>query len=620
MILRLLRAVVPHAALILGALITLVAMRARAEPPFWGTIFIDPDIITASDPTAFTHMTSGGQGMRVVYDRRVTNWVTINAYLFNGFFNDGLRTEVQVNPEFGSATAASVEANKYLVAVGRLPTALRKDVAALWIHQGVEPFGGGNNSILIHTGQGEQYIADGILEETLVHEGSHTSVDAAHASAAGWIAAQNADPEFISVYARDNPTREDIAETLLTWLAVRYRPDRITTDMANTIMSSVPNRIAYFDRQYFDMHPIIPLSPLEVTVPGCLITASSGNSPPTQTASNAIDNNATSKYLNFDKINTGLTVTRSGKRAVRALTLISAEDFPVRDPSSFVIEGSSNGINFVRIASNAVPAFPARHFIQSFPLPGTNDFNVYRVLFPTVSNQVAANSMQIAEVELLQYVELTSPSDTVNITLPGNAVDVRGVGALFDRQLGDVRKLEVAPIAGGSTIVHLIPATGRTVLKGFELIGAADDMTYPERRPTSVTVAGSHDGINYTNLATVTPAAPTSNLQIQEFSATSNNIAWTQYRITFGPPVSGDRLQIGEMRLFGETVPAMGIARSAANVVLSWPDSPGFILERRTALPGVTWAVVGNATVLSNGIRTVTLPRSSASEFFRLRK
>jgi len=48
---------------------------------------------------------------------------------------------------------------------------------------GVQPFGGGNNSIPIHTGQTEIYEGDGILEETLVHGSSHTSLDASHAAA-----------------------------------------------------------------------------------------------------------------------------------------------------------------------------------------------------------------------------------------------------------------------------------------------------------------------------------------------------------------------------------------------------------------------------------------------------
>jgi len=365
---------------------------------------------------------------------------------------------------------------------------------------------------------------------------------------------------------------------------------------------------------------------IDASVPGDTIAPTSASSPPGQGVTNAIDNTVTNKYLNFDKLNAGMTITPTGQRPVRALTLISAEDAPERDPSSFVLEGSDDGTSFNRIASNAVPAFSTRHFVQSVAFPNTNVFNVYRLLFPTVSNAVAANSMQIAEVELLYWPEITSTNDAVSITLPPGAVDVQGVGALFDRQLDGIRKLEVAPLTNSNTIIDIIPAAGATVLKGFELIGAADDFTYPQRRPSSVVVAGSNDGLNYTNLATMTPAAPSSNLQIQEFSTSSNATAFARYRIIFGPPVGGDRLQVGEMRLFGEAAPVvlpppvLSIRASDNNLLVSWTDNPGFALETRTDLNGTNWTPVVTTPVLSNGVNTVTLSAAGNASFFRLRK
>lgn len=238
--------------------------------PFSGTIFIDPDIITPSDPTTFTGMQYAGRGDRVMFDRRVDAFVTLNAYLFNVSFSDGLSTEFEVNPEFGSVDAAANQASTYATVIGRLPTVLRTDVETVWIHQGVQPFGGGNHNLLIHTGQGAFYGAQGILEETLVHEAAHTSLDAAHASSPGWLAAQLADPNFISDYARDNPTSEDIAESFLPYLAVRYRSDRISQSLADTITNTIPNRIAYFDHQNFDMFPI------QVPEPSTILLAALG--------------------------------------------------------------------------------------------------------------------------------------------------------------------------------------------------------------------------------------------------------------------------------------------------------------------------------------------------------
>jgi len=237
---------------------------AKAAPPFSGTIFIDPDIITEADPTTYQSIVATGRGNRMMFDRRVNDWVYLNAYLFEADFSDGLRTEIQVNPEFGSANAARAQATKYAPVIGRLPTCLRVNVATVWIHKGVQPFGGGNNNLLIHTGQADRYSAIGILEEVFVHEASHTSLDGIHTDAPGWLDAQLADPEFISTYARDYPDREDIAESFLGYLAIRYRPERISQSLFKTITQTIPHRIGYFGGQDFDMRPIAVRAPLSI--------------------------------------------------------------------------------------------------------------------------------------------------------------------------------------------------------------------------------------------------------------------------------------------------------------------------------------------------------------------
>lgn len=246
------------AILLAAALVLAAAPSAQTTPPYAGTIFLDPDIVLPSDPSVFEAATYTGRGLRTVFDRRVNAFVEINAYLFGLSFSDGTTIEAQINPEFGSEARARTEAETYGRFVGQLARALRRDVDALWIHMGVEPFGGGNRSILIHTGQAALYVRDGVLEETLIHEAAHTSLDADHATSPGWIAAQGADPTFISTYARDNPQREDIAESVLPYLAVRYRRNRISADVYDTVTAAIPNRIAYFDAQGFDLTPFHP--------------------------------------------------------------------------------------------------------------------------------------------------------------------------------------------------------------------------------------------------------------------------------------------------------------------------------------------------------------------------
>jgi hypothetical protein len=228
----------------------------QATPPFGGTIFLDPNIITDSDKTTFVSLSYTGQATRTMFDRRVDNWITVSPYLFNSTYDDGLSIEIQVNPEIQDSDAAEVDALKFADVIGRLPTALRIDVKTVWIHKGTKPFGGGNNNLLIHTGQSTLYENDGILEETLVHEASHTSLDAKHSASSGWTSAQESDGNFISTYARDNSTREDIAETFLVYMAIRYRSDRINKSLEEKILETIPNRIMYFDDQNFNMYPL----------------------------------------------------------------------------------------------------------------------------------------------------------------------------------------------------------------------------------------------------------------------------------------------------------------------------------------------------------------------------
>ena len=218
-----------------------------ATPPYKGTVFLDPNILTQSDPTALQSLTPEGRGDRVMFDRRVNGWITAHVFLFHARFDDGLTIEIQVNPELAAASLALAEASKYAESIGRLPTVLRTGVETVWLHRGRKLFGGGNKNILIHLQMAEEYIRDGFLEEALMHEGAHSSLDPQHGRSAGWRAAQAADGGYISEYARDHPDREDVAESFVPYFAVRHRVDRISKAMRATILKAIPNRIAYFD-------------------------------------------------------------------------------------------------------------------------------------------------------------------------------------------------------------------------------------------------------------------------------------------------------------------------------------------------------------------------------------
>lgn len=227
------------------------------RPPFHGTIFLSAKVITEEDPSTFVKLAYKGQQKRRMFDRRTNGWIANEPFIFLASFSDELTIEMQVNSEFGSEEKARELAEEYARVYGRLPRCLRTDVKTSWIHDGKKLFGGGNHNLLVHVDQSKEYESNGILEETLVHEATHSSLDGTLARDDGWIAAQQADMQFISKYALENPEREDVAETFLLWLAVRHRPDSLTKDQRRLIEETIPARLEFLDKQDFDLSPLI---------------------------------------------------------------------------------------------------------------------------------------------------------------------------------------------------------------------------------------------------------------------------------------------------------------------------------------------------------------------------
>ena len=189
-----------------------------------------------------------------MFDRRVNGWIDITPFLFVASFSDGTEIEVQVNNEFENKINAEEVALKYLEVIGKLPKLFRKDVETVWIHKGNEDFGGGNNNLLIHHNRGLQYEKNGFLEEIFLHEASHTSLDSYHSSSTEWIAAQIADNgNFISDYAKENPKREDVAETFPLCFAIKYKRDRLNDDIIRKIEKAISNRIRYCNSVFDNM-------------------------------------------------------------------------------------------------------------------------------------------------------------------------------------------------------------------------------------------------------------------------------------------------------------------------------------------------------------------------------
>ena len=242
-------------------LLVLFSIKVYSAPPYDGTIFYFPNVINTTDPTTFQELIYIGKDKRKMYDRRKGGgWINKNVFLFNAIYEER-KIEIQVNPEFKNSDTAFEEALMYSKIIGQLPNFLLTNVKTVWIHKGNEGWGGGNNNLLIHTGRSKEYILKGILGEAFIHEAAHTSLDWDYGGSVkqrDWDKARKKDKRYISDYAKKHPNREDVAESILTWIVVRYHMDRTAKYEIDKILKAIPNRLKYFDEQNFDMYPIVP--------------------------------------------------------------------------------------------------------------------------------------------------------------------------------------------------------------------------------------------------------------------------------------------------------------------------------------------------------------------------
>lgn len=226
-----------------------------AAQPYFGVSKNFPEALLATDPSVLKEVVYVGINECNVFDRRVNKSIMLKAYVFKAIWENGGSTQVIINPEVGTMDAAAGEARKYAVITGRLPFCLRRYIDRVVIHAGDEAFGGGNRGLLFYTGKTRVLEEKGTLEEIVVHEAAH-NLGQEIGSEAQWLTAQEKDTAFISEYARKFPLREDVSESFLAWLIVRYYKNRITPGKANTISTLIPARLQYFDEQQYDVHPV----------------------------------------------------------------------------------------------------------------------------------------------------------------------------------------------------------------------------------------------------------------------------------------------------------------------------------------------------------------------------
>ena len=231
------------------------------EPPFGGTMWDLPDLITSSDYTIYSTSSYQGIETRLFYDKSIPDFINYPAHIYKINFGDNLSIDFEIYTEFTQEEAANIE-QKYAPLIGQLGKDLRRNIKSFEFLKGEEVASAQRTddlnyaNITFHTDWltlVETRFSGDRTEELLIHESAHLSIDPYVYGQQGWTDAVNLDGNYISTYAKDNPNSEDVAETFQAYIAVKYFPDRISNSLRDTILSVCLNRFKYFDSLNLDL-------------------------------------------------------------------------------------------------------------------------------------------------------------------------------------------------------------------------------------------------------------------------------------------------------------------------------------------------------------------------------
>jgi len=185
------------------------------------------------------------------------------------------------------------------------------------------------------------------------------------------------------------------------------------------------------------------------------------NWPAGETPAKVNDGDINTKFVHFNKVNCGVVLTYDTPMAANRIRLTTGNDAPERDPFAIRIEGSTDAgaspTNWQSILLGVqVPTTGTRGFTQELEFSNTAAFKHYRITVLAIVNQALADSMQVAEIQLVRYLP------TLTTTTSATGPRLTGAGEYWATE-GSALTVGSAPsVSGGIGSLALKGYTGGT--------------------------------------------------------------------------------------------------------------------------------------------------------------
>lgn len=186
------------------------------------------------------------------------------SFSFIAEYEDNIRVKLLVEhrKNKGDLKKAERKALYFAKMYGRMPHFLKTYNKKIYIH---EDRGKDDGTWWVMYNKREFHINEStchnmnatmLCTEVMIHELAHIIQQVTGAiSPSKWLKARKLDnKKYCSKYAKTN-SREDFAESMVCWLGLRYKADRIRKSKIKKMNEFMPNRIKFFDGLNLNMHP-----------------------------------------------------------------------------------------------------------------------------------------------------------------------------------------------------------------------------------------------------------------------------------------------------------------------------------------------------------------------------
>ena len=221
-------------------------------------IDFEKNIIKKKDPTFFLNLEFVGSKNLKMEESDPDNFnLYENVYIYKALYKNNHQITLRLHPKFNKKKVEDIAYN-LSYAIGQLPYFLTKSYNRANIFKNkiyskndkgkkisAAAMAAPNGTLIIDITSEASNLKKPYFQETLLHEAGHF-VFRAISYSDDFKFTRNQDSKFISKYATTN-IDEDLAETVVAWVGLRCKPERIKKSDFKKVSEGIKNRLKFID-------------------------------------------------------------------------------------------------------------------------------------------------------------------------------------------------------------------------------------------------------------------------------------------------------------------------------------------------------------------------------------